>query len=368
MMSTIPLFEACAKNGMQREDITVEEEQSSMNEVSASLKDSDDVRVDALAQDALHQEVEDMLHQEVEDDLQRDYQQEPQQNLQQNLQQDFQQDLQHQSMVQGYTSQQLTGAIEALLFVTDEPVGVLTFADVLQVEPHEAQDALVRLQQSLEQENRGIQLREVAGGWRLYTHPQYHDLIERYVLSWDTRKLSQAALETLAVVAYCQPITRNGIASVRGVNSDSSVNSLVEKGLLREAGTQDTPGNPVLYATTRTFLEKFGLRSVADLPPLESFAPDEETREFIAERLNVVRPDDDNLLGTNDDGSLGTNDDDLFAARDGGALGTDNTYQQVIHAESMQEAMQAMLSDALAASAGAVEKINFDELVFDEDD
>lgn len=250
-------------------------------------------------------------------------------------------------MVQGYTEQHLMGAIEALLFVTDEPVSVLTFADVLHVEPAVVQDALFALQQSFERDNRGIQLREVAGGWRLYTHPQYHDLIERYVLSWDTRKLSQAALETLAVVAYCQPITRNGIASVRGVNSDSSVNSLVEKGLLREAGTQDSPGNPVLYATTRTFLEKFGLRSVADLPPLESFAPDEETRAFIAERLHIVRPEEGVVAPTSD---------------------TDEAYDQVIQAESMQEAMQAMLSDALASSAGVVEKINFDELVFDEDD
>ena len=156
----------------------------------------------------------------------------------------------------------LTGAIESMLFVTDEPVGVLTFADMLQVDPARVQESLVYLQSELEQAERGIQLREVAGGWRLYTHPRYHELIERYVLSWDTRKLSQAALETLAVVAYCQPITRNGVASVRGVSSDSSINSLVEKGLLREAGTQDAPGNPVLYATTRTFLEKFGLRSV----------------------------------------------------------------------------------------------------------
>lgn len=148
----------------------------------------------------------------------------------------------------------LEGAIESMLFVTDEPVGVLTFADMLQVDPAQVQEALVSLQKSLEQAERGIQLREVAGGWRLYTHPRYHELIERYVLSWDTRKLSQAALETLAVVAYCQPITRNGVASVRGVSSDSSINSLVEKGLLREAGTQDAPGNPVLYATTRTFL------------------------------------------------------------------------------------------------------------------
>ncbi len=185
----------------------------------------------------------------------------------------------------------------------------------------------------------------MAGGWRLYTHPRYHELIERYVLSWDTRKLSQAALETLAVVAYCQPITRNGVASVRGVSSDSSINSLVEKGLLREAGTQDSPGNPVLYATTRSFLERFGLRSVKDLPPLESFAPDEDTRAFIAERLNVVRPEDE-----------------IYFVDDG----SDEDEQPV--AQDMQEAMQQMLSDALAKGAGAVEKINFDELVFDEDE
>ncbi len=242
----------------------------------------------------------------------------------------------------------LKGAIEAMLFVTDEPVSILTFSDVLDVEPEQIQDALVSLQRQLEEDERGIQLREVAGGWRLYSHPRYHDLIERYVVSWDTRKLSQAALETLAVVAYCQPITRNGVASVRGVSSDSPINSLVEKGLLREAGTQDAPGNPTLYATTRTFLEAFGLRSIADLPPLETFAPDEETRIFISERLNVVRPEDERYEFDVD--------------------GTPVQVENITQAESMQEKMQAMLSDALAQGAGTVEKINFDELIFDEDD
>lgn len=241
----------------------------------------------------------------------------------------------------------LAGAVEAMLFVTDEPVTVLTFADMLEADPALIQEVLEELQRLLEQDERGIQLREVAGGWRLYSHPRYHELIEKYVLSWDTRKLSQAALETLAVVAYCQPITRNGVASVRGVSSDSSINSLVEKGLLREAGTQDAPGNPVLYATTTTFLEKFGLRSVADLPPLESFAPDEETRAFIAERLNIVRSEDETY-------SLQTD--------------ADTKAEDLVRAESMQEAMQTMLNDALAAGVGAVEKINFDELIFDEDD
>ena len=152
-------------------------------------------------------------------------------------------------MFQGLQDNQLKGAIEAMLFVTDEPVGTIALADMLEVEPGQAERALVELRDQLEGENRGIQLREVAGGWRLYTHPAYHELIERYVLSWDTRKLSQAAMETLAIVAYLQPVTRSGVASVRGVNSDSSINSLVEKGLVREAGTEDAPGNPTLYAT-----------------------------------------------------------------------------------------------------------------------
>ena len=144
-------------------------------------------------------------------------------------------------------------------------------------------------QDDLEARGSGIQLREVAGGWRLFTHPAYHELIEKYVLSWDTRKLSAAAMETLAIVAYTQPVTHAGVASVRGVNSDSSINSLVEKGLVREVGTEDAPGNPVLYGTTRGFLEKFGLRSPADLPDLADFAPDAETRRLITERLSATR-------------------------------------------------------------------------------
>ena len=194
-------------------------------------------------------------------------------------------------MFQGLQESQLAGAIEAMLFVTDEPVGVITLADMLEVDPAQVEAALVELRDKLAAEERGVQLREVAGGWRLFTHPVYHELIEKYVLSWDTRKLSAAAMETLAIVAYTQPVTRAGVASVRGVNSDSSINSLVEKGLVREVGTEDAPGNPVLYGTTRGFLEKFGLRSPADLPDLADFAPDEETRRLITERLSATRKD-----------------------------------------------------------------------------
>ena len=133
-------------------------------------------------------------------------------------------------MFEGLQEHQLAGALEAMLFVTDEPVGTIALAEMLECAPGSVEAALVALREKLERDGSGIQLREVAGGWRLFTHPAYHELIEKYVLSWDTRKLSAAAMETLAIVAYTQPVTRAGVASVRGVNSDSPINSLVEKG------------------------------------------------------------------------------------------------------------------------------------------
>lgn len=243
-----------------------------------------------------------------------------------------------------FQENQLPGAIEALLFVTDEPVNVITLAEMLDVAPKQVEDILAQLQDRFAAEDRGIQLCEVAGGWRLMTHPLYHELIEDYVRSWDSAKLSQAALETLAIVAYTQPVTRNEVSAVRGVSSDSSLNSLLEKGLLREVGVQDSPGNPALYATSTLFLEKFGLSSVEDLPNLEQFAPDEETRTLISERLSIVRGDAAAYL-TEDE-----SDDD-----------------QPISAKSLEQAMQDMVGDALRSSAGVVEKIDFDKLVFEED-
>lgn len=196
----------------------------------------------------------------------------------------------------------IPGAIEALLFVSDEPVAASVLAEMLEIDRARVVSALATLQHRLAADESGIQLREVAGGWRLYTHPRYHALVERYVLSWDTRRLSQAALETLAVVAYCQPVTRSQVASIRGVNSDSPLNSLVEKGMVREAGKDaDSPGQPMLYATTCTFLEKFGLASPADLPDLEQFAPDERTRELIGERLGITRAQADEAAASCDD-------------------------------------------------------------------
>ncbi|MEG2260309.1 MAG: SMC-Scp complex subunit ScpB [Raoultibacter sp.] len=277
-------------------------------------------------------------------------------------------------MFAGLQPDQLKGALEALLFVTDEPVNTITLADMLEVEPADVECGLVDLRAQLEEENRGMVVREVAGGWRLYTHPAYHELIEKYVLSWDTRKLSQAALETLSIVAYSQPITRAGVASVRGVNSDSSVNSLVEKGLVREAGTEAAPGNPVLYATTQTFLEKFGLRSVDDLPDLESYAPDDATRAFIRDRLSATRVDPDEVMLAPDaaQGEGGEEEEALFvfdadtAADAPAATGPSNAADAPDAPDASDAALRRAMGDALARSMGVVEKIDFKELHFED--
>lgn len=300
-------------------------------------------------------------------------------------------------MFEGLDQAQLSGAIEAMLFVTDEPVGVIELADMLEADPKLVEQALVDLREKLEREQRGIQLREVAGGWRLYTHPAYHDLVEKYVLSWDTRKLSQAAMETLAIVAYLQPCTRAGVASVRGVNSDSSINSLVEKGLIREAGQADAPGNPTLYATTRGFLEKFGLRSVSDLPDLDEFAPDDATRQLIRERLSAggqeahVAPEAQVSDGEGTDPLDGLQFDfedegagsALTSQQGSGGVGVGGEIrgprQATPDASGSQAAFpsddgpasnaaQQMLADAMAQSFGLVEKIDFDNLKFETDD
>lgn len=180
----------------------------------------------------------------------------------------------------------LTGAIEACLLVTNDPVSAVDLAAVLGATPGEVSEALAVLSVEYSEANRGFQLREVAGGWRLYTHPAYHEQVERYILSWDTHKLSQAGLETLAVIAYHQPVTREGVRGVRGVNSDGVISSLVDKGLVRELGRDRDHGQAILYGTTQAFLERFGLKSLRELPPLEDFAPDEESKRFIRERLS----------------------------------------------------------------------------------
>jgi len=186
------------------------------------------------------------------------------------------------------SQENLYAALEALLFVSDEPVSAAELAKIVEARPSEVDSALAFLAHRFADEERGIQLREVAGGWRLYSHPAFHEVIERYIASWDTRTLSQAALETLAIIAYHQPVTRSEINTIRGVGSEGVVSLLVDKGLVRETGRSSSPGNAIIYGTSRTFLERFGLKSLNDLPPLEQFAPDEHTKQVIRDRLSAA--------------------------------------------------------------------------------
>lgn len=183
-------------------------------------------------------------------------------------------------------SQDMRGALEAMLLASSDPVSATDLAKALGAAPGEVSAQLADLAAEYADANRGFQLREVAGGWRLFTHPAYHDQVEALVMSWDTRRLSQAALETLAVIAYHQPVTREGVKAIRGVNSDGVISSLVDKGLVREAGRDPQRAQAIRYATTQAFLERFGLKSLRELPDLEQFAPDEESRKFIRERLS----------------------------------------------------------------------------------
>ncbi|RJQ54507.1 MAG: SMC-Scp complex subunit ScpB [Actinobacteria bacterium] len=183
----------------------------------------------------------------------------------------------------------LSGIVEALLFVSDDPLSIERISEVIGEAPKQVKRILAKLAAEYEAGERGFQLKEVAGGYRLYSHPAYAPYIEKMIRMWDTRRLSQASLETLAILAYKQPITRLTVNAIRGVNSEGVISSLVEKRLIRPVGRERSPGSPILYGTTKTFLERFGLRSLRDLPPLEEFAPDDETRRRIEEGLGGLR-------------------------------------------------------------------------------
>jgi segregation and condensation protein B len=169
--------------------------------------------------------------------------------------------------------------LEAVLLVADEPVPEQVLADVTG-HPAGAVGAVVRaLADSYTAERRGFDLREVAGGWRLYTRDECADVVERFVGEGQEIRLTQAALETLAVVAYRQPVSRSRVSAVRGVNCDGVIRTLVLRGLIEEAGT-DAETGATLFRTTGYFLERLGLARLADLPDITQFLPDRLDEEL----------------------------------------------------------------------------------------
>lgn len=198
---------------------------------------------------------------------------------------------------------QMQGALEALLFVTDQPLSAKKLGELLGAEPDVIQAVLVNLAEHLRVESRGLQLREVGGGWRLLTNPAFAPYVERFIIAADYRRLTRAALETLAIIAYEQPVTKAEIGGIRGVSAEATVNSLVSKGLVREAGRAESPGQPVLYATTTRFMEALGLRNLSELPVISDFEADAEAKESIANKLISERTDADGGLAPNQEPS-----------------------------------------------------------------
>ena len=168
---------------------------------------------------------------------------------------------------------ELRGLIEAMLFVAEDPIPATEIAEVVEA-PHQiVEEELAAYADDLEATGRGLVLRELAGGWRLFTHPAARPYLERFAATDRVTRLSKAALETLAVVAYRQPVSRGQVAEIRGVDSERALRTLERRGLIADVGIAPGPGQAILYATTTLFLEKLGVRSLEELPPLADHVP-----------------------------------------------------------------------------------------------
>jgi segregation and condensation protein B len=178
-------------------------------------------------------------------------------------------------------------ALEAVLFVTEHPVPITELAEVLELSVPRVEELLDTLRAQMEERESGLVLKAAAGGWRLYSQPDAYPYLERFSSSATARKLSPAAMETLAVIAYRQPVSRGQIAEIRGVDSDSAVRTLERLGLVEEKERLSIPGNPAVYRTTDLFLEKLGVDDLAQLPPLADHVP---PAQFVDTLEDSIRP------------------------------------------------------------------------------
>jgi segregation and condensation protein B len=173
------------------------------------------------------------------------------------------------------------GAVEAVLMVIEEPIEDVALAAALQLPADQVRSLIAELAGEYDQAGRGFQLRRVAGGWRIFSRAEYAPVVERFVLDGQTAKLTQAALETLAIVAYRQPVSRARVGAVRGVNVDAVMRTLTTRGLVEEAGTDPETG-AVLYRTTQYFLQRIGLTSLDELPALAPYLPEVDMLDELA--------------------------------------------------------------------------------------
>jgi len=166
---------------------------------------------------------------------------------------------------------ELKAIIESLIFVADEPIGAKAIADIVDVDREAVEAAIQDLVEDYQARPGGLQLREIAGGWQIATRPEHHEHIRAYLKSKPSAKLSLASLETLAVIAYRQPVTVPEILEIRGVQSPSAIKTLLDKRLIVAKGRKETVGRPMMYGTSKEFLIQFGLKDLSELPSMEDF-------------------------------------------------------------------------------------------------
>ena len=166
---------------------------------------------------------------------------------------------------------EIISIVEALIFVADEPLTVKILAEVLDEDRETIESAIDELKNEYERRESGLQLREIAGGWQISTRTEFHEEIRKFLKTRPSAKLSLAALETLAVIAYKQPATIPEILEIRGVQSASAIKTLLEKRLINSKGRKETVGRPMLYGTSKDFLIQFGLKDLSELPSIEDF-------------------------------------------------------------------------------------------------
>jgi segregation and condensation protein B len=166
---------------------------------------------------------------------------------------------------------ELKSIAEALVFVADEPISAKTIADVVKTDREAVERSIAELVEEYDARNGALQLREIAGGWQIATRPEHHEQIRAYLRSRPSAKLSLASLETLAVIAYKQPVTIPEILEIRGVQSPSAIKTLLDKRLIISKGRKETVGRPMMYGTSKEFLIQFGLKDLSELPSMEDF-------------------------------------------------------------------------------------------------
>jgi segregation and condensation protein B len=178
-------------------------------------------------------------------------------------------------------------ALEAVIMVADQPADPVLLAQLVELGPDAVEEILVELAATYEAQGRGFQLAKVAGGWRFQSHEDLSPYVERYVLTGQTARLSAAALETLAIVAYKQPISRAQVAAIRGVGVDGVMRTLQQRGYIDEVGKDAGPGQATLFGTTALFLERLGMNSLDELPSLGDFVPGADVVELLEQGLRL---------------------------------------------------------------------------------